>query len=120
MKEKCGNLDVQQALGMKYTNDRVNYPDISDAEYANAHSVSAGMIASGVLHRSSSPFNHSINRDRYVSEYMEKEGIKTVLNLTDTEEDMMTYDMADYLITYDKNKKIITFLKLQKARENKQ
>ena len=46
---------------------------------------------------------------------MEKEGIKTVLNLTDTEEDMMTYDMADYLITYDKNIKIITFLKLPKA-----
>lgn len=96
MEEKGGSLDVQKALGMKYTNDRTNYSDISDAEYANARSVSAGMIASGVLHRSSSPFNRKINRDSYVSEYMEKEGIKTVLNLTDTEEEMRTYDMAPY------------------------
>ena len=95
MKEKGGRLDVQQALSMKYTNNRNDYP-ISDEEFANARAVSAGNIASGLLHRSSSPFCNDINRANYVSEYLEHEKIKTVLNLADTEEKMLTYDMPPY------------------------
>ena len=95
MKEKGGCLDVQQALSMKYSNERGYYP-ISDAEFANARAVSAGNIANGILHRSSSPFCNDINRAFYVSEYMEREKIKTVLNLADTEEKMLTYDMPPY------------------------
>ena len=33
---------------------------------------------------------------RNVSEYMEHEGVRTVLNLADTEEKMLTYDMPPY------------------------
>ena len=96
MKEKGGKLDVQQALGMKYTNDRNNYSDLSDAEFANARAVSVGNIASGVLHRSSSPFSNGTNRAYYVSEYLESEQVKTVLNLADTEEKMLSYDIPPY------------------------
>ena len=46
MKEKGGRLDVQQALSMKYTNNRNDYP-VSDEEFANARVVSAGKIAKG-------------------------------------------------------------------------
>ena len=55
-----------------------------------------GNIASGILHRSSSPFCNDINRAYYVSEYMESEKVKTVLNLADTEEKMLIYDMPPY------------------------
>ncbi|MDO4993518.1 MAG: tyrosine-protein phosphatase [Bacteroidales bacterium] len=96
MKERGGSLDVQQALSMKYTNDRKDYPDISDAEFANARASKAGNIASGRLHRSSSPFSNDTGRAFYVSEYLEKEKVKTVLNLADTEEKMLTYDMPPY------------------------
>ncbi len=96
MKEKGGRLDVQTALSMKYTNDRNDYPTYSDAEFANARAASGGNIASGVLHRSSSPFSNDINRANYVSEYLESEKVKTVLNLADTEEKMLTYDMPPY------------------------
>ena len=92
MKEKGGSLDVQQAMSMTYSNDRDDYPDISDAAYANARAAVAGNIPHGVLYRSSSPFCNDINRAFYVSAYLEGEGVKTVLNLTDTEEDMLTYD----------------------------
>ena len=95
MKEKGGKLDVQQALSMTYSNDRTGYL-ISDEAYANARAVAAGNIASGVLHRSSSPFCNDINRAFYVSEYMEREQVETVLNLADTEEKMLTYDMPPY------------------------
>ena len=95
LKEKGGSLDVQQAMSMKYTNIRSDYP-ISDDEFANARAVSAGHIAKGVLHRSSSPFCNDINRAYYVSEILEREKVKTVLNLADTEEKMLTYDMPPY------------------------
>ena len=95
LKEKGGSLDVQQAMSMKYTNIRSDYP-ISDDEFANARAVSAGLIAKGVLHRSSSPFCNDINRAYYVSEILEREKVKTVLNLADTEEKMLTYDMPPY------------------------
>ena len=96
MKEQGGCLDVQQALSMKYTNKRDDYPKLSDAEYANARAVHAGHIASGRLHRASSPFCNDINRASYVSEYLEQEMVRTVLNLADAEENMQAYDIPPY------------------------
>ena len=96
MKEKGGCLDVQQALSMKYSNYREDYPNHSDAQFANARAVSAGNIANGVLHRTSSPFSNDINRSSYVSQYLESQHVNTVLNLADTEENMQAYAMPPY------------------------
>lgn len=96
MVEKGGRLDVQTALSMSYTLDRKDYPDFTDEQFANARTSKGGRLASGVLHRSSSPFCDDISRAYYVSEYMESEKVKTVLNLADTEEKMKSYDMPPY------------------------
>ena len=96
MKEKGGRLDVQTALSMSYTIDREDYPNFSDTEFANARASKGGRLASGVLHRSSSPFCNDINRAFYVSEYLKREKVRTVLNLADTEEKMKSYDMPPY------------------------
>ena len=96
MKEKGGCLDVQTAMSMTYSNDRNDYPSLTDTEFANARAVKAGNIASGVLYRSSTPFSNEINRAYYVSGYLESEKVTTVLNLADTEEKMLTYDMPTY------------------------
>ena len=91
MKEKGGCLDVQTALSMKYSNERIEYPDLADAEFANARTVKAGNIPNGILYRSSSPFSNDIKRDFYVSDYLQQEKIRTVLNLADNEEKMLSY-----------------------------
>ena len=39
---------------MKYSNERIEYPDLADAEFFNARTVKAGNIPSGILYRSSS------------------------------------------------------------------
>lgn len=96
MKEKGGCLDVQRALSMKYTNVRTDYPDASDAQFANARNVVAGNIPAGILYRSSTPFSNEIGRAYYVSEFMAQEKVKTVLNLTDNEEKMQSYDLPPY------------------------
>jgi hypothetical protein len=108
MKEKGGCLDVQTALSMKYSNERIEYPDLSDAEFANARTVKAGNIPSGILYRSSSPFSNDIKRDIYVSEYLQQEKIRTVLNLTDTEEKMLSYkDIPPYSLSLWKEGNVI-------------
>ena len=94
MKEKGGKIDVQQALSMQYTFDRADYP--SDEAYANARAVKAGKIPYGRLHRTSSPFNDEIKRASYVSAYLEKNQVRTVLNLTDTEEMIGGYALPAY------------------------
>ncbi|MBQ9705998.1 MAG: tyrosine-protein phosphatase [Paludibacteraceae bacterium] len=94
MKEKGGRLDVQTALGMKYKYVRNEYP--SDEAFANARSVRAGNIAEGRLHRSSSPFSNEISRAQYVADYLEQQGVVTVLNLTDNQAKMASYDMPAY------------------------
>ena len=94
MKEKGGKRDVQQALSMQYTFDRNDYP--SDEAYANARTVSIGKIPYGRLHRTSSPFNDEIKRASYVSAYLEKNQVRTVLNLADTEEMIKGYVMPAY------------------------
>lgn len=94
MKQKGGKSDVQEALSMKYTNIRTDYA--SDEIYANARAVKGGRIAGSRLYRSTTPFSNTINRAEYVSRYLEQHKVKSVLNLTDTEEDMAGYDMPAY------------------------
>ena len=108
MKEKGGCLDVQTALSMKYSNERIEYPDLSDAEFANARTVKAGNIPSGILYRSSSPFSNDIKRDIYVSEYLQQEKVRTVLNLADNEEKMLSYkDIPPYSLSLWKEGNVI-------------
>ena len=108
MKEKGGCLDVQTALSMKYSNERIEYPDLSDAEFANARTVKAGNIPSGILYRSSSPFSNDIKRDIYVSEYLQQEKVRTVLNLADNEEKILSYkDIPPYSLSLWKEGNVI-------------
>ena len=108
MKEKGGCLDVQTALSMKYSNERIEYPDLADAEFANARTVKAGNIPSGILYRSSSPFSNDIKRDFYVSEYLQQEKVRTVLNLADSEEKMLSYkDIPPYSLSLWKEGNVI-------------
>ena len=96
MKEKGGSLTIQNAMSMKYSNDRKDYPALSDAEYANARVVHAGNIASGVLYRCSTPFANLTYRAYYVADYLESQQVKTILNLADTEEKMQSYEMPTF------------------------
>ena len=119
MHEKGGKKNVQQLLAIKYTNNRDDYTSFTDAEFANARAVSAGNIVEGVLHRASSPFCNRLNRAKYVSEYLEREQVKTVLNLADTEEDIMNYDLPDYSqVLWESGNVILCQLKFDPAADN--
>ncbi len=105
LKEKGGKIDVQEALSMTYSNERTKYP--SDEAFANAREVTVGNIAPGLLYRTSSPFSDEICRAYYVSDYIEGQGVRTVLNLADTKEKMQSYDMPPYSRTLWENDDVI-------------
>lgn len=82
-------LEIQKAMGVKYTNNRDDYN--SDEQFANFRMVTVGKIAPSRLYRSASPFDNSANRATYVSPLMEKAGIKTIFNLADDENKIKSY-----------------------------
>ena len=94
VKTKATYLPMQEALGMKYTNKREDYA--SDQIYANQRAVNIGNLAKNRLYRSASPFDNQANRAQYASSLMEQAGIGTVLNLSDTEEKILSYDLPPY------------------------
>ncbi|MBO7697761.1 MAG: tyrosine-protein phosphatase [Erysipelotrichaceae bacterium] len=76
----------------KRTNERGDYPHLTDEEYANFREVDTMGIGSGILYRSSSPVNSKISRNLQADEAIRKAGIRTVFNMTDYPEGLKLYD----------------------------
>jgi len=67
------------------TNDRDDYPDLTDAQFANFRDASIGNIAEGMLYRSSSPINPNIGRASYADQAAEEASIAVIINLAQSE-----------------------------------
>lgn len=74
------------------TDHREDYPELTDAEFANFREVTAGYIAPGRLYRSSSPIDPGIGRNTYADEAMEAAGITGVINLSNSEEKAKSFE----------------------------
>ena len=85
MKEKGGYVD-RLALGLlNRTNERDDYEDVTDAEYANFREITTTGMAPKTLYRASNPVNPDISRNVYADKACEEAGIKTFINLSDSE-----------------------------------
>ena len=91
MKEKGGYSDTYAALNLTQSNNREDYPDLTDEEFANFREVTTTGIGTGKLYRSSSPVNPEYNRNRYADLAAEKYGIRSILNLEDAEKTAREY-----------------------------
>ncbi|MCR4590219.1 MAG: tyrosine-protein phosphatase [Lachnospiraceae bacterium] len=87
--EKGEYLEQYQMRNPERTNDRDDYS--SGRKYANFREVTAGTIGQDVLFRSSSPINKAIGRNDYAAKHMEKAGINTVINLSDSRKEVEKY-----------------------------
>ena len=83
------------------SNDRADYPNLTDADFANFRAVSAPAIATGILYRSSSPIDPSLGRSRFADAALAASGVKTVWNMADTVDDAAAYPGFDQ--TYCRN-----------------
>lgn len=86
LKEKAGALTLQEISNLSYTNERNDYP--SDEAFANFRPVVMGEIGEGKLYRSCSPVDNSHGRAAYANAFAEAYGIRSVMNLANTEEEI--------------------------------
>ena len=95
MKEKGGYVD-RLALGLlNRTDDKENYPELTDAEFANFREITTTGIAPKTLYRSSNPVKPDIGREKYADKAAEEAGIKTFINLSDSEQVAKAYEGFD-------------------------
>lgn len=86
---KGGALELEVLNSLSYTTLREDYP--SDEAYANFREISVGNIGPGKLYRSCSPLNNKYNRASFADFLIASVGIKTILNLADTDEEIASY-----------------------------
>ena len=102
LNKKAAALDTQTLNSLAYSNNREDYS--SDEVFANFREITAGNIKPGKLYRSASPFNSIYNRAPYVNALAEQAGIKGILDLADTEEDIKAYfEQPDFKSFYAKS-----------------
>lgn len=92
-------------LAATRTNNREDYPDLSDEEYANFRFANTAGMGKDILARSSSPVNPVLNRSKEADQAVKDHGIRTILNMADNEEMMTTYE--GYADTYSSTLDII-------------
>ena len=95
MKEKGGYKD-HLALGLlALTNVKEDYPELTDAEFANFREITTTGIAPKTLYRSASPVRNNIGREKYADEASKEAGIKTFINLSDSEAAAIAYGVFE-------------------------
>ena len=92
LKEKGGYYDEYMLRQLVRSNERAEYPELTDEEFANFRMIAATGVAAGVLYRSSSPVNPELNRNVIADAALERAGIRTVINLADSEQVMWAYE----------------------------
>lgn len=92
LKEKAGYLEEFTVRNIESSNNREDYPDLTDEQYANFRAVTAGRIAKGILYRSASPVDPTINRNLYADSICRKYKITHFINLADSEDILSTYE----------------------------
>ena len=88
LKEAGGYLLQWQARHLVRTNDRADYSQLSDAQFANFRAVDTSGMGEGVLYRSASPISTEIGRNAYADAQIAGAGVKTIVNLADSDVQM--------------------------------
>ena len=98
MKEQGGYADEYMIHQLTRSEVREDYPDLTDEQYANFRNVATTGMGANVLYRSASPVNPEINRNKEADAAVNAAGIRTVMNLADSEETMKGYE--DFAYSY--------------------
>ena len=95
MKEQGGYYDQWVMHQLVRSENREDYPNLTDEQFANFRAVTTTGMGEGKLYRSSSPVNPEINRNKEADAAAAAAGIKTFVNLADNEETMKGYEGFD-------------------------
>ena len=87
LKEKSGYSRLMPLNNLVRDYVREKYQNLTDEEYANFRMIKMGDIAEGVLYRSSNPIDPVLSRNTYADKAAEEHGVKTFINLADSEDE---------------------------------
>lgn len=90
--EKGGYADQYLLYDLHRSNERSDYADLTDEEFANFRAVTTTGMGEGVFYRSSSPVNPDIARNTFADAAAKEAGIKTIMNQADSEESAKAYE----------------------------
>ena len=103
--EKSGYEKEYETYNLVRTNNREDYRELNDEEYCNFRNICVGRIKPNILYRGSSPINDFMLRAKYVDRCLKTYGIKTIINLSESEE--TAKNMPGYESTYYSKQKHI-------------
>ena len=93
---------TQEALGQSYSTDRADYK--SDEQFSNFRALSGGNLKENFLYRGASPVNNRYVRASTTDSLLEQTGIKTIINLSDTDEELQEdFSAEDFASLYTKS-----------------
>lgn len=105
MAEKDGYRAEYILHELQRTNDRADYPDLTDEEFANFRNVATTGMGKNLLYRGSSPIDPQLGRSTYADAALKKAGVTVIMNLANSEADAKAYEgFAD---TYYAGQKVI-------------
>ena len=93
LNEAGAYYDEYIVRSVSYTDDRADYPNLTDAEFANFREVKTTGIAPGMLYRGASPIDNTENRAACAAVALEEAGVRVVLNLSDSVEGMQEMEL---------------------------
>ncbi len=102
LKEAGAYKEEYEIRHLVRTNDIADYNN-DPVVFANFRAVPTSGLKPGILYRSSNPINNEIFRAKYADALVKEAGVKTVLNLADTAEQINEYAAkADFASPYYK------------------
>ena len=84
MAQQGGYFEEYALRSLQYTDAREDYPDLTDAQFANFRAVSTTGMGKNRLHRSSTPIDPRHGRSEYADAAMTDAGVTLILNLADS------------------------------------
>lgn len=101
VEEKGGYLEEFANRNLPRSNDRRDYPHLSDEQYANFREIHTTGFAPGILFRGSSPISDFLERNEYSDRALKNHGIRTCFNFGSSREntEMFPYFAQSYYST---------------------
>ena len=95
MAQRGGYAGQYLVRHLTHSNDRADYPALTDAEFANFRAVAVTGIAPGMLCRSSSPVDPALGRSAFADRALDAAGVRTILNLADNDSSLHLFEGYD-------------------------
>ena len=108
MKEKGGYLTEMEIRDINRTNNREDYPDLTDEEFANFRRITTTGMGDH-LYRGSSPIDPELGRSAYADAALRNAGVTVIMNLANSQAEAEAFQ--GYADTYYAQQKIV-FLNL--------